>query len=257
VIRPLATLRARLPGRRPNRWSIAVPAIFALAGLIAATSAQTARGTDLRSDGRTSTADLIREQQHRADLQQERVSALRREVAEMRRQAAPGGSRMGALARQSGSLGFAAGTSSVTGGALRVELDDASAEGGIPQGYTPDDLVVHQQDVQAVVNALWASGAEAMMLMDQRVISTSAVRCVGNVLILQDRVYSPPYRITAIGDVAAMRRSLDESAAVQVYRQYVDAIGLGYQVGDLGRQTFPGYDGSLALPYARVMGPTP
>ena len=56
-----------------------------------------------------------------------------------------------------------------------------------------------------MVNALWQGGAEAMMLQDQRVISTSAVRCVGNTLILQGRVYSPPYVITAIGDRGAMR----------------------------------------------------
>lgn len=47
------------------------------------------------------------------------------------------------------------------------------------EGFTAEDIVVHQQDVENVVNALWAAGAEAMMLMDQRVISTSAVRCVG------------------------------------------------------------------------------
>ena len=43
------------------------------------------------------------------------------------------------------------------------------------------------------------------MLMDQRVISTSAVRCVGNTLILQGRVYSPPYVITAIGNQTDLR----------------------------------------------------
>jgi uncharacterized protein YlxW (UPF0749 family) len=256
VIKALARWQTGLGWRRPTRWAMAVPLVFALAGLIASTSAQTARGTDLRSDGRTSTADLVREQQHRADLQEARVSTLRAKVAEVSRRAAPGGSRLGLLSRQAGDLGAAAGTSSVTGRALRVELDDASAEGGIPQDYTADDLVVHQQDVQAVVNAIWGSGAEAMMLMDQRVISTSAVRCVGNVLILQDRVYSPPYRITAIGDVAKMRRALEQSATVQIYRQYVAAVGLGYQVRDLGQQVFPGYDGSIGLTHARAVGPT-
>ena len=63
----------------------------------------------------------------------------------------------------------------------------------LPEGVGVDDIVVHQQDVQAVVNALWSGGAEAMMVMDQRLISTSAVRCVGNTLILQGRVYSPPF----------------------------------------------------------------
>ena len=67
-----------------------------------------------------------------------------------------------------------------------------------------DDVVVHQQDVQGVVNALWRGGAEAMMVMDQRIISTSAVRCVGNTLILQGRVYSPPFTVTATGDPALL-----------------------------------------------------
>src|SRR4029079_18747424 len=117
----------------------------------------------------------------------------------------------------------------VHGPGLKVELDDAHLQ-SIPQGFTGDDLVVHQQDVQGVVNALWAGGAEAMMLQDQRVIRTSAVRCVGNTLILQGRVYSPPYTITAIGDVSRMRRSLDDSPEVAYYLQYVAALNLGWDV---------------------------
>ena len=42
-----------------------------------------------------------------------------------------------------------------------------------------------------MVNALWQGGAKGIQVMDQRLISTSAVRCVGNTLILQGRVYSP------------------------------------------------------------------
>jgi uncharacterized protein YlxW (UPF0749 family) len=103
-----------------------------------------------------------------------------------------------------------------------------------------------------VVNALWQGGAEAMMLMDQRVISTSAVRCVGNTLILQGRVYSPPYVITAMGDTAALRRALDASPQVGIYRQWVDAVGLGYDVQSDQRKTFPGYAGSINLRYATV-----
>ena len=81
---------------------------------------------------------------------------------------------------------------------MTVALDDAPPQArsrplppGIPSP-TPDDLVVHQQDIQGVVNALWAGGAEAMTLMGQRVIATTAVRCVGNTLLLHGAVYSPP-----------------------------------------------------------------
>ncbi|KQX62168.1 hypothetical protein ASD06_14865 [Angustibacter sp. Root456] len=238
---------------RLSRWGVAAPVVFALAGLLATTSAQTARGTDLRSEGRTDTADLIREQQHRAEVQERDVGQLREQVERLSKQAAPAGSELERLTERAAALAPAAGTVPVRGPALRVELDDASHDGTVPDGFEPDDLVVHQQDVQAVVNALWSAGAEAMMLMDQRVISTSAVRCVGNVLILQDRVYSPPYRITAIGDVSAMERALENSEALQIYRQYVDAVGLGYKVQRLGTVRMPGYEGSLLMQHATVV----
>ena len=104
------------------------------------------------------------------------------------------------------------------------------ADGNYPDGVDPDDLVVHQQDVQSVVNALWAGGAEAMMIMDQRVLTTSAVRCIGNTLLLQGRTYSPPFVVTAIGDAARMSAALDAEPGVRLLLQYVDKYKLGYEV---------------------------
>jgi uncharacterized protein YlxW (UPF0749 family) len=91
-----------------------------------------------------------------------------------------------------------------------------------------------------------------MMLMDQRVISTSAVRCVGNTLILQGRVYSPPYVIRAIGNPSAMRAALDQNQQVTIYRQYAKLLGLGYDVKNMDTVTFPAYAGSLSLQSAKI-----
>jgi uncharacterized protein YlxW (UPF0749 family) len=120
----------------------------------------------------------------------------------------------------------------------------------LPEGTSPDDLVVHQQDLQAVVNALWAGEAEAMQIMDQRVVSTSAVRCVGNTLILQGQVYSPPYTVTAIGDPDRLTVALDSSESVQLYRYYVDMYGLGYETQAHDELVMPAYDGSFELGFA-------
>ena len=98
---------------------------------------------------------------------------------------------------------------------MTVELDDAPLPAnGMPAEFTADDYVVHEQDVHAVINALWAGGAEAVAVMDQRVIGTSAVRCVGSTLLIHGRVYPPPYRITAIGPAERMQRALDLSPAL-------------------------------------------
>jgi uncharacterized protein YlxW (UPF0749 family) len=238
--------------RRPTFWSAAVPLVALGAGILFATSASTAEGTDLRSSAQE-LPDLIREQTRRNAEAQAQVRGLQGEVDRLSADQAPGDVRVTQLTEQALELSAAAGAREVRGPTVSVELRDAQIPSDqLPEGITVDDVVVHQQDVQGVVNALWAGGAEAMMVMDQRLISTSAVRCVGNTLILQGRVYSPPYVITAMGNPAALRKALDDSPQVAIYRQYVDAIGLGYEVRTSPERTFPAYAGSVNLQNASV-----
>lgn len=235
---------------RPSRWSTVVPAIAVAAGLLFATASTTAQGTDLRS-GATGVPDLIYERTRDNAASGERADSLRREIERLTAEQTPSSGILAELEKQGGQAAPGAGLAPVKGPAITVALDDAPLDADqIPEGFTVDDVVVHQQDVQGVVNALWRGGAEAMMIMDQRVISTSAVRCVGNTLILQGRVYSPPFTITAIGDPAKLREALDTDPAVNVYREYVSAIGLGYEVTDDGTRELPAFTGSTKLQHA-------
>jgi uncharacterized protein YlxW (UPF0749 family) len=233
-------------------WRVAAPVAFAAAGVLFATSAGAANGGQLRGT-RSDLGDLIRAEQQRADDLTRRVDGLRAEVEAATDKAGADDRRVGAEQRRAQGLELAAGTAPVVGPSVTVTLADAprSADRVLPEGTSPDDVVVHQQDVQGVVNALWAGGAEAMQIMDQRVITTSAVRCVGNTLILQGRVYSPPYDITVIGDPERLRQTLDTSAGVSLYRYYAETFGLVYQTQDLTRVRLPGYDGSLDLLHAQ------
>ncbi len=233
-------------------WRLAVPAAFACAGVLFATSAGAARGGDLRGGNRTDLADLIRVQEQKVADSTRSVEALRRDVADATKIAAAADQRIGTEQRKSKALNAAAGLQAVHGPGLRVTLSDAprSADRLLPEGASPDDLVVHQQDVQGVVNALWSAGADAVQIMDQRAIVTSAVRCVGSTLILQGRVYFPPYTITAIGDPDLLRQALDASKAVALYRYYADRYSLVYRTDTLGNVRLPGYEGTLDLLYA-------
>lgn len=247
-----------MPGSR-WAWRVAVPVTAALAGLLLATSAVTARGTELRGR-RDNLPELISAEQHRLADATRTVRKLRAEVDDRARARAGQDARVSDARRRGDGLLAPAGLLPVRGPALTVVLDDAPRdrrERPLPAGVpapAPDDLVVHQQDVQAVVNALWSGGAEAMTIMGQRVISTTAVRCVGNTLLLHGAVYSPPFRVTAIGDPAALRAALDAAQGVAVFRQYVDAYGLGYRLETAPDVRLPGYDGSVELAHARPVG---
>ncbi|MEP7017429.1 MAG: DUF881 domain-containing protein [Actinomycetota bacterium] len=231
-----------------------MPLVAAGAGVMFATSAQTSQGTDLRSSGRTDLVDVVRARNLDVRQRAQSVKDLQDQVDALTAQVAPGNAAVSRLRATATKLAPVVGTQAVSGPELSVSLDDAKrTAASLPKGYSADDIVVHQQDVQSVVNALWAGGAEAMMLQDQRVISTSAVRCVGNTLILQGRVYSPPYVIRAIGDVSAMRAALDQSPQVTIYRQYVDLLGLGYYVTTKSAASFPAYTGSVGLLYATAL----
>ncbi|NYF98215.1 DUF881 domain-containing protein [Janibacter cremeus] len=238
---------------RPTRWSALVPVIAVGAGLLFATSGATARGTDLRAES----ADLpgiIREGTRENERASKRVEGLRADIDRLTREAAPGSKRLRELDKEATAVADDAGLTPATGEAVTVSLDDAHLDADqIPKGFTVNDVIVHQQDVQGVVNALWRGGAEAMQIMDQRVISTSAVRCVGNTLILQGRVYSPPFTITAIGDPDELQEALARDPAVEIYRQYVDAVGLGYEVSVDEEQELPAFSGRSRLEYARAV----
>jgi uncharacterized protein YlxW (UPF0749 family) len=234
--------------RAKPAWRYAIPVLTLTAGVLFAASASTAHGTDLRGGDRTRVTELIAQEQRGYQDSQRRYGRLRREVDALGRQAGRRDARVSAEQRAADLLAPDAGLTPLSGPAVRVSLDDAPSDQ--PGHPSPDDLVVHQQDVQAVVNALWAGGATGMQIMDQRLVATSAVRCVGNTLILQGVVYSPPFRITAVGDPERLRAALDASPEVRIYRQYVAEFGLGYAVTTLETTTLPAYTGNVTPKYA-------
>lgn len=237
---------------RPSAWPWLVPVVALIAGAMFASSVRISQGQDLRTD-QVVLPDLIRERTRSNEARASRVDELQAKVDTSTAALAPGDLLTQGLESRAAGIATSAGRTDVAGKTVKVTLDDAPLVGGeVPAGEDPDNYVIHQQDVQAVVNALWAGGAEAMMLQDQRVISTSAVRCVGNTLILQGRVYSPPYVIQAIGDTGSLVSSLARDPQVENLRQWSLAVGLGYDVSRPGKQTFPAYSGSITPKYAEV-----
>lgn len=233
-----------------GRWAYAVPAIAILAGLLFGVSAATSGGQDLRPQTR-SLVDVVQAGNDRVAAQQRTVNQLQSEIDALGKKS--GSAQLRKVQAQADQRAGATGFSKVTGDVVTVTLNDSKLDPSqLPDGADSDWLLVHQQDVQGVVNALWKGGATSMMLMDQRVIGTSAVRCVGNTLLLQGRVYSPPFTISAMGDPAKLKAALQDDPTVANYRQYVDLIGLGYNVETRSDVTFPGYGAAVNLQYATV-----
>ena len=240
---------------RRSPWRFGVPLVCLLAGLLLAATHGVSGGAEIRRSDAPRLVDLVREAQSSVS----RLDAERDELAN-RLDSVHGRSPDAALAamlKRSAELAGEAGMDPVHGPGLAVTLQDAQrdANGRFPRDASPDDLVVHQQDIQAVLNALWSAGAEAIQMQDQRIIATSVPRCVGNTLLLNGRTYSPPYTITAIGNAAAMQSALAAAPLVTLYKQYVVRFGLGYREEVKPHVQIVGYSEPVRMHYAEPIGP--
>ena len=238
----------RSDSRHPRLARSASVIVMALAGLMMTTAATNSRGHDLRPERDTDMATLVRSQaSHNAALQKE-AAGLRAQVEDLSKANQTPGVTSSVISSAS-ALAPSVGLEAVSGKALRVTLDDAPLSEN-PDGVDANMQVVHQQDIQMVVNTLWSGGAEAMTIQGQRVISTTAVKCVGNTVVLHGVAYAPPYVIEAIGDLNAMQKALDTSEAVRIYKEYVSAYQLGWSVERAGQVTMPAYTGAVAVSHA-------
>ena len=244
---------------RPHRalvWRVATPVVGLLSGALFVVSAHSSEGTDLRPGRFTDLASMV---QYDAS----RVAGLKQRVADLNEQVnllsgTVNDRQVRRFNHQVSLLKDPAGLLPVTGPGITVTLSDAPQSTGQNTPDTVDNpnlLVVHQQDIQAVVNAMWKAGAKAVTIQGQRVVSTTGIRCIGNSVQLQGVPYSQPYRIQAVGDVTALSNAIANDPYLQVYR--ADAadpdIAVGWDEQVEAKVTAPGYDGLTDFQYAKVL----
>lgn len=233
------------PGGRSVRGRLASSVVLALAALMATVGALSVRGDDPRAGRNGDLTGLVRARAHENKNLADTMAAQRAELDELSKQ-----SDDPALSAQLERAAAQAGATPVRGPAVKVVLDDAPLSVK-PPDVADDLLIVHEQDIQMVVNLFWGAGAEAMTVQGQRMISTTGIKCVGNSVVLHGVPYAPPYEIIAIGDPAQLLAALAGSDEVKVYRQYAEVYRLGWAQERLGEVTMPAYTGQAGLKYAK------
>ena len=239
--------------KRSMMGGVAVLLVVAVTGYLFVTNLRVNRTSTVTSD----TASLIEQRVQEVNKLQEEVNKLSSDVNTMTELATKDGN----SSKTADDPGSGTTLPAVEGPGVTVTLDDSPMwEQAVDSSGSSEDIdkyVIHQQDIEAVVNALWEGGAEAMMLMDQRVLFNSAVICSGNVISLHGKKYSPPFTISAIGDPDKLTQALNDSSTIKIYKQYVSSFGLGWKVERKKDLHFEETAALLQpLKYAKVSGNT-
>lgn len=226
-----ATEQVPLPRRL-----VALVLLVAL-GLVTGIAAAQVRRRDAAQDqGRAALAADVRARTTATDALAREAAALQTALGAVRDQALAADAQGREVSARLGLVELLAGTTAVIGDGLVVTLDDAEAVRGDAEapgdlrGGRPGDGRVLDRDLQELVNGLWAAGAEAISVNDQRLTALTAIRGAGDAVLVDKRPLVPPYVVRAIGDPAQLEPRFVDGAAGRRLATYTSLYGLRLDV---------------------------
>jgi uncharacterized protein YlxW (UPF0749 family) len=185
---------------------------------------------------------------------QQQVKELREKTAGYESQMAAGSDMEQTLRKELKSLQMLAGMTAVYGPGLVVTLRDTRK--AIPPGADADAGLIHDQDLAAIMNELKAAGAEALAIAGvdghkQRIIVSSAPRCAGPSIRVNDAALAGPFTIYAIGDPASLESALKIPGGV-VEKLMLSFLGM-IEFHREATIKLPPYSGSIKFQYAKPL----
>lgn len=240
-------VRAGRPRSTGNRTVLLVLTWIVL-GFLLAVAAQTLRTPDpAGASTRAALIERIQEMDEQGDGLAAQVETRRGEVASLQDAQTLSEQERAALER----AGLTSGSSPLVGPGVVLTLSDPapSAEGG-----SLDRVLA--RDIQTIVNGLWASGAEAIAINDQRLTSTAAIRFAGQAIIVDFKGLARPYVISAIGPQEDLTEELSSGETGRYLQELRSDFRISADLSSADEVTVPGAS-RLSTRVSTVPDPTP
>jgi uncharacterized protein YlxW (UPF0749 family) len=125
------------------------------------------------------------------------------------------------------------GTVAVRGPGMVVTVEDGALAEEDPLAYVQD------QDLQTLVNALWAAGAEGISINGQRLTATTAIRSAGAAVLVDLVGLRSPYVVSVVGDPEGMETALARSSAASTLASLANKYGIRTTVARVDDVTLP------------------
>jgi uncharacterized protein YlxW (UPF0749 family) len=216
-------------GKKDPKWWIAI--VLSFSGLLFGIAvANTQRQQPILEKNREDLRATITKNIEVLNKTSEDLSSINNEIAQIQTNT-PGLDFHGISQSNESNLQVFSGLSSVKGEGIEIVINDAIKTDSLE---TADlELArVYDSDVQLLVNALWASGAESVSINKSRLTSTSAIRSAGDAILVNYRPLLPPFVISAIGDNELRDRLIKHPDYLDL-QFVVKTYGLGFNVSEI------------------------
>lgn len=234
---------------QPFKARPSLMAVFVVLGFVVAVSFNTYALSSAGRSGRSADlAGIVEQMEAQQAALTDEIAGRRATLDALERSAAEESGERTSFTNEAESTRAAAGLTQVTGPGVVVTLDDAAV---VPAGDDPNRYIIHDFDIAAVVNALLAGGAEAVEVNGQRIIATTAIRCAGTTILVNQTRLGAPYVVAAIGDAGRMSEALEaDIVAGELLGNYRIQYGLDIRLEKKTSLTVAAYAGGLRPKYA-------
>ena len=212
-------------------------------------SSQQSEGFPLINQRTEELAKMLRDMEKERNRMQAEVAQLRDRLSDYEEAAGREQSLLNTMKNQLETARLEAGFIPVKGPGIVVSLNDSQRRPKADED--PYFYMIHDVDLQALVNELWATGAEAISINEQRMVATTAIRCAGPIIYANGVRLSPPYVTKAIGPASDLEKAL------QMPGGFMDALkpsvmyGVSINILQKEEVEIPGFEGSLIFRYAK------
>lgn len=230
----VAARRGRTGTPRPTsaraRWATVLT--VGLFGLLAAVvGVQTSRDAEVEELGRSALISQITSRRAELGDLQEQVSTLTRGNQAVT-------SRINALTQQQADmrgtvsrLEVSTGHSPVRGEGVRITLDNRPG--------VDVNSEIRDEDLAVLVDGLWAAGAEAVAIDDERITVLGGIRNTNRAVHVNGNPVTAPYVVSAIGDTATLQARFQESSEGQEFLTRVNTFGFLFGIDNVDDVRLP------------------
>ena len=158
---------------------------------------------------------LITNLENETAAQEERLALIRKETENIINQSTSGENQLTDLQNQLALQQVRAGITALEGPGIVVKVDDNASGLAASPNDDPNRYVIHYENLLYIVNDLRNANAEGISINGQRIVVSSEIRCVGNVILVNTTRLAPPFEISAIGNPDDLENAITSSSTYQ------------------------------------------
>lgn len=238
------------------RWALTVGLALGVVGFVGAGQWNSSLAReDFVSSIQHALADqvVVLEQENQA--YRDRIAEVEAELRRHEEETAGSEVVRGALAHDLAAARLASGLTAVRGPGAIIEIADSQRV--VPPGENPASFIVLADDLRDIVNALWASGAEAIAINQERLVTTTSIYGVGNSILVNSAFLQPPFQVQATGPDGLLARFLESQAFLGRVSQRISVFGLEFATASVDELELPAFVGSTRFRWGVPLSETP